>query len=75
MDTEDMAALTIRLHDTTDAQVWASAWIEIAQELQDAGKSLIDEGWMIGWFANAIERGRDAGYRQAMSEVVADRGG
>lgn len=48
-----------------DAQKWAAEFMRIAQ----AG-DLIDtrgddtEGWMIGWFANAIEAGRSAGRRE-----------
>lgn len=47
----------------TDAQRWAEEWCRIATEIQ-AGhddRRVIDEGWMIGWFANAIEAGRNAG--------------
>ena len=39
----------------TDAARWAAAF---QQKIVDAGKP-IDEGLMIGWFANAIERARD----------------
>jgi hypothetical protein len=71
MDTEDMADLNRKL-ETTDAMVWAEEWCKIATKIaireQILGR-LVDEGWMVGWFANAIERGRKtAGYHQAMSE-------
>lgn len=56
-----MADATVALHTTTDAQVWAREWCRIAREIRDRGDEIIDEGWMIGWFANAIEIGRDAG--------------
>lgn len=39
---------------TTDAMVWAQEWCRIARDLEAEGKSLIDEGWMVGWFANAM---------------------
>ena len=42
------------------AQVWAKAWCEVAAGLTTEGQSLIDEGWMIGWFANAIMAGYDS---------------
>lgn len=35
-----------------DASKWAAAFVQIAAEKGHPG---IDEGWMIGWFANAIE--------------------
>ena len=76
MDTPELAAMVVEavnsragsvppepgaLHATTDAQVWARAWCAIARRLHAEGEDLIDEGWMIGWFANAIETGRSAG--------------
>lgn len=36
-----------------DASKWATAFIQTAELLGHRG---IDEGWMIGWFANAIEQ-------------------
>ena len=42
----------------TDARKWAEAFMQI---FPDTG---LDEGIMIGWFANAIENGRDAGLAQ-----------
>lgn len=40
-----------------DGAKWAAAFQETAIRL---GYSDMDEGWLIGWFANAIERGRVA---------------
>ena len=40
-----------------DASKWAAAFCQIAKKL---GHGDIDEGWMIGWFANAIEHSSDA---------------
>lgn len=48
-----------RLRGTTDASVWAE---EFKKVYPDA-----DRGTMIGWFANAIETGRDAGRLAAHS--------
>ena len=42
----------------TDGAKWAAEFRRIAIGL---GYSDMDEGWLIGWFANAIEAGRDAG--------------
>ncbi len=39
------------LQATTDAAVWASEFNQTAQRL---GYSPMDEGWLIGWFANAM---------------------
>lgn len=39
-----------------DATKWAAAFCEHAQRLGHPG---IDEGWMISWFANAIEHSHD----------------
>jgi hypothetical protein len=41
-------------HLGTDASKWAAEFCKIAR---DHGHDL-DEGWVIGWFANAIEVGR-----------------
>lgn len=49
------------LLDTTDAQEWAREFCRHAPA--------VDEGWMIGWFANAIETGR----RHHPAQVAADR--
>jgi hypothetical protein len=44
----------------TDAQVWAREFVKIARENP---KIPVDEGTMIGWFANAIMSGYDEGVR------------
>jgi hypothetical protein len=56
--------------NTTDAQVWAEEFCRIFDGyvitydgyVSDGGDDIVDEGTMIGWFANAIEVGRAAGY-------------
>lgn len=52
-----------------DATDWAAAFCKIANDhgFRDAKGEPIDEGWMIGWFANALMRG----YDQRSSEVAA----
>lgn len=39
-----------------DASKWAAAFRQVALRL---GYSDMDEGWLIGWFANAIEHSSD----------------
>lgn len=44
-----------------DARDWAEAFCKVAnaQGFKDEHGNPIDEGWMIGWFANALMRGFD----------------
>ena len=50
------------LNGTTDAAVWASEFMRLfGQRLNE-----IDEGLMIGWFANAIMAGYDHAARTAL---------
>ena len=44
-----------------DASDWAKAFCKIANEhgFKDANGDPLDEGWMTGWFANALMRGFD----------------
>lgn len=44
-----------QLYATTDALVWAQGFMERVEANPDL---VIDEGLMIGWFANAIETTR-----------------
>lgn len=48
-----------------DAQEWATAFRSTALSL---GYSDMDEGWLIGWFANAIMRGFDEHVRRSEAE-------
>lgn len=53
-----------------DARKWARAFIRTAIEVSDREGYTpllpdIDEGWLIGWFANAIETGRSVGAKNA----------
>lgn len=71
-DASEAIDLAHRLLATTDASVWAAEFVKVFQNLQaehalaqtdDAVDPFaLDEGWIIGWFANAIETGRTAGY-------------
>lgn len=58
-----------KLHSTTRADVWAEEFCKLFtiqrrgsdDRPEVSGISDDDQGLMIGWFANAIETGRDAG--------------
>ena len=60
------------LNDTLDAMVWAEEFCRIfngkkvswSDDEPDEADDIIDQGTMVTWFANAIERGRDAGRRE-----------
>lgn len=57
---DEYESVAAKLHGTTDAKVWAEEFMRVART-QGEQFGLIDEGMMIGWFANAIETGRAAG--------------
>lgn len=52
-----MDDLTKKLYATDDAMVWAEEWCKIAREIEasDDDRKVIDEGWMVSWFANAMQ--------------------
>lgn len=62
--------LAVLLHSTTDAQVWAKAFVATF----DPDLTGIDEGTMLGWMANAIEVGREAGAAPVRAELAEMRG-
>lgn len=49
-----------------DASLWAAAFCQIARKHGHE----IDEGWMIGWFANAIENAWEIRMRRSLPETV-----
>jgi hypothetical protein len=49
--------------ETTDALVWAKQFTKTTQAPDFKVPNLRDEGFLLGWFANAIEAGRSAGKR------------
>jgi len=55
---------------TMDAVAWAKAWIDRASLLRR--DQILDEGWMTGWFANAIMRGYDTGYAKGRDDEAND---
>lgn len=48
-----------------DAREWAAEFRKTAIKL---GYSDMDEGWLIGWFANAMMNQYDACHREASTE-------
>jgi hypothetical protein len=56
------ASTTELLYSTDDASVWAKEWVRIATEITEGADEgygvLLDEGWMIGWFANCAENAK-----------------
>lgn len=73
-DTTDEQARVQRLYATTDAQVWAREWCAVACQIEaaDDGRTVIDEGWMISWFANAIQTADDHARASGKYEVSPD---
>ncbi len=61
--------MSVNLHDTTDAQVWVDEWLKTIKQKPSIPN---DEGTMLGWFANAIMAGFDAGQRAAQQRVKSD---
>lgn len=65
-------------HGEMDARVWAREWCRIAREIEAAndGRAVIDEEWMVSWFANALMSGFDyrtwqtPEYKSAMGRVL-----
>lgn len=72
----DPDGVVARLIDSTDAQLWAAEWCRIAREIEAAGddREVIDEGWMIGWFANALETGRRSADPRTVTVLAIDHG-
>jgi hypothetical protein len=69
------------LLDTTDAMVWAEEFCRIFagatimpnERLAEFEMTpIVDEGTMVGWFANAIETGRTAGAQAHCPHTYAD---
>lgn len=60
----DSATLLNELGD--DAAKWAAAFRQIAIKI---GYSDMDEGWLIGWFANAIEHSSDVRHWRGQRQV------
>jgi hypothetical protein len=66
IDYMSMEATTMLVAVGDDAAKWAAAFCQIAKALGHE----IDEGWMICWFANAIEHSTDVRRWRAETAVV-----
>ena len=57
--------IAMKLAGNVDAQKWAQEWVKLMASLSPAQRAefVVDEGTMIGWFANAIMSGYDDGVR------------
>lgn len=55
------------LRETTDAAVWAKAFLEVI----DQPDIEVDFGLMVGWFANAIETAKASVHRNGFSDAEA----
>jgi hypothetical protein len=66
--------VTQKLHSTTDARVWADEFCKlfsVSHRVTEAQGDVEDEtGLMIGWFANAIEIGKDSERNKFPPEAV-----
>lgn len=49
----------------TDAQLWAAEFARLREGVEDPN----DRGWLIAWFANAIEAGRAAGWEAHVQKI------
>lgn len=58
----EMDPMTKELLSTTDVTVWAKHFAATAKTLYDVD---MDEGWLIGWFANAMEMAKNEMRREA----------
>lgn len=72
IDSYTTNSLVFKLIDNFDASVWAHEFMKIFP----FANSIVDESTMLGWFANAMMTGYDAGYKQAQEnrDDAYDRG-
>jgi hypothetical protein len=63
-----------RLHATADVTVWAKEWVSTAALIlarnNNDSLALLDEGWMIGWFANYAQAVNDLLHQQRVEKGV-----
>ena len=62
----DVGEMVKSLHEDMDASRWAREFIKIFAGLHEGCE--LDEGWIIGWFANAIMCGYDEANRRSQSQ-------
>lgn len=66
-DYTEMDGVTLLNALGDDASAWAAAFRQTAVKL---GYSDMDEGWLIGWFANAIEHSSDVRERRSKPDAM-----
>ena len=59
----------LELLEDTDACKWSAAFVDCFRNAYP-GQTPPDENWMVTWFANAIETGRNAGARARIDHPV-----
>lgn len=61
---------------SADAAVWAAAWLHAARGVQREGAAaLLDEGWRLSWFANAMMAAWDAKHKPLVPNVASNTPG
>lgn len=67
-----MEAPSRDITQTTDAQQWAREFIETFNRVYPDNGIELDEGWLIGWFANAISTGDQFCYHNQSGRTWVD---
>ena len=68
---EEALTAVSKLHVTIDAAVWAKEFISVlGGPVTTSSGVYLDEGFMIGWFANAIETARAIGEKHGEQNVA-----
>lgn len=70
-DEDSPAAVARRVHATDDAMVWATEFCKITGG-DFGGRLARDPGFMVGWFANAIETAKRIERERAARPAIAD---
>lgn len=68
---DSAGAMALRLYQTTDAQVWAKEFMAVIEGEGGDRRATFDEGFVIGWFANAIENAKDHERRRIEAKLNA----
>ena len=72
-DLANMTAGQMKQWLGTDAARWARAFADIERRGTLRPEDADRVGWLIGWFANAIETGRDEGRKETCPHPAARR--
>lgn len=69
-NSESRSPSSTRLNDDMDAQRWTREFLKIWNQ-----RKVMDEGWMLSWFANAIMCGYDIGRQKLRAELASSESG